>query len=120
MEFDQEYSVPLVLDPGHPNVVYSALASGHPYLWPKRQSGANAILVRSVDGGESWEALNGGFEEISRDFPQALAIDPERPEFVFTSTAKGDVFGSEDRGDSWFRIGVKVPKVSSMTLGVGA
>ena len=59
MDFPHEYSVPLVMHPQNPDVLYSAIAKGQPGQWRKRPTGAESLMIRSQDGGTSWQPLDG-------------------------------------------------------------
>lgn len=113
MEFDQEYSIPMVTDPRDEDVVYSAVAYGNPNQWRKRETGAGASLIRSTDGGETWQALN-TTNEISRFYAEAITLDPSDPDNVFVATRQGHLFGSTDKGETWENLGVQVPEVSDL------
>ena len=114
MEFRQSYSEPLVMHPKDPNILFSALASDQPRRWGERKDGAEAIVIRSTDGGASWQKLNTSFTEITRNFARAIAIDPEAPDNIFLATLSGQLFGSEDGGEHWAALGVTVPRVSDL------
>ena len=92
---------------------YSSLAAGSPGSWRKHEDGAQTILVRSRNGGASWQVLEAD-REITRNYAEAIAIDPQEPDNVFVLTRKGQLFGSTDAGDTWKSLGVKVPEVSNM------
>ena len=113
MEFEQEYSIPMVVNPKNEDVVYSAVAYGNPNEWRKRDSGAGASLIRSKDGGATWQALN-ATPEIACYFPEAITMDPSEPDNVFVATRAGQLFGSDDGGDTWSSLGVQTPEVSDM------
>ncbi len=108
--FDQEYSIPLVLNPKQPNIVYSALAKGYERLW-KRPSGAEGLVIRSEDGGHTWTGLQNGLAEFSQHMAVSLAIDESQPESVYAALSNGDLVGSRDGGDSWAKLGPNVPRV---------
>ncbi len=113
MDIDREYAIPMVMHPSDPNVLYSSLAAGSPGSWRKHEDGAQTILVRSRNGGASWQVLEAD-REITRNYAEAIAIDPQEPDNVFVLTRKGQLFGSTDAGDTWKSLGVKVPEVSNM------
>ena len=113
LEFEQEYSIPMVQHPTKPNVLYSALAKGQPGAWRSRDDGAQATMIRSEDGGKSWQALDTP-PEIVRDYAESFALDPDEPDNVFVATRAGEIFRSKDGGDSWASLGVKVRNVSDM------
>lgn len=113
-EFKEEYSVPLTIHPKNPNVIYSAIANGQPGAWRKRQSGAEAFLIQSTDGGKSWKKLEGEVSKASKSFVESFAFDPGSSERMYAAQRNGDLFGSEDSGSSWFKLDVKSPDVSDM------
>ena len=113
MEFEQEYSIPMVVNPKNEDIVYSAVAYGNPNEWRRRDSGAGASLIRSKDGGTTWQALN-ATPEIACYFPEAITMDPSEPDNVFVATRAGQLFASDDGGDTWSSLGVQTPEVSDM------
>lgn len=114
MNFPHEYSVPLVMHPKNPDVIFSALAKGQPGQWRKRQSGAESLLIRSKDGGKSWQQLDGNDPTIGKDFPEAIAFDPSDPNRVYAGVRGGELYSSPDGGDRWDKLGVKLSSVADM------
>ncbi len=114
MDFPHEYSVPLVMHPKNPNVLFSALAKGQPGQWRKRETGAESMLIRTTDGGKSWQPLNGTMSTQGKDFPEAIALDPADPNRVFAAMRGGELYASADGGDKWKKLDVKVGAVSDM------
>jgi hypothetical protein len=114
MDFPHEYSVPLVMHPKNSALLYSAVAKGQPGQWRKRPTGAEALVIRTKDGGKTWKQLDGNVSEISSDFAEAIVIDPEDPNRVYAGLRSGKLYGSEDGGDTWASLGVKVSSLSDM------
>lgn len=114
MDFPHEYSVPLVMHPKNPDVLYSALAKGQPGQWRKRPTGAESIIIRTLDGGKHWQQLNGNISEISKNFAEAIAIDESDPDRLYVALRSGDLYASDDSGESWTKLEVKVSSVSDM------
>jgi photosystem II stability/assembly factor-like uncharacterized protein len=114
LEMPQEYSVPLTMQPGNPRILLSALAHGQPNSW-RRPTGAESVVIRSWDGGESWEPLSKGLEDVSMNFAEAIAFDESSPDHVYAALRNGELYASDDCGDSWTKLDVKVPNVASMT-----
>jgi photosystem II stability/assembly factor-like uncharacterized protein len=116
MNFTQEYSVPLVRDPHDPNRLYSALASGTAGRWRKRDSGAEAVMIRSQDGGESWQGVGPGID--GKEFPEAIVADAVTAGRLHAACRNGDFYTSDDAGDSWRRLNldVKIDDLSSLAL----
>lgn len=113
-DFSQEYSVPLVMHPKNPDVLYTALANGQPGQWRKRSSGAESFIIRSQDGGKSWSKLDGDHPEIKRSFPEALVIRDDQPDHLYAALRSGDIYRSEDGGNSWTGLGVKIPSITDL------
>jgi len=114
MEFSQEYSVPLIMHPKNPKVLYSAMAHGQPGRWRRRPTGAESIIVRTKDGGSKWEQLEGGLSEVSKGFAEAVIIDEAKPEHLYAALRNGDLYSSQDSGDSWAKMDISVSSVSDM------
>lgn len=115
LDFSQEYSVPLTMNPKDHNVLYSALAHGQPNQW-RRETGAESLVIRSKDGGKSWERLERGIVEASKEFPEAIVVDEEDPNRVYAACRNGEFYTSADGGDSWSGMDVKIPGVSDVKL----
>ena len=60
-------------------------------------------VFRSVDGGETWTKTVDGLADLD---VHDMAIAPGAPSRVLVST-NGEVFWSDDRGDTWTPVGVK-------------
>lgn len=116
MNFEQDYSVPLIRDPHDPQRLYSALAKGTAGRWRKRDSGAEAVMIRSVNGGKSWEGVGRGID--GREFPEAIAADAVIAGRVHAACRNGDFYTSDDAGDSWrpLNLGLKIDDLSSLAL----
>lgn len=118
-EFKEEYSVPLTIHPKKHNVLYSAIANGQPGQWRKRESGAEAFVIRSTDGGKTWKKLEGALSQANRSFVESFAFDPVNPDRMYAAQQNGDLFGSEDSGESWFKLNFKAPELSDMKAAHG-
>jgi photosystem II stability/assembly factor-like uncharacterized protein len=69
------------------------------YAWIQEEPGAPVgVLVRSADGGATWEALPHGPQGNQRIY--SLAIDPRSPGTLYAGTEKA-VYKSVDGGLSW-------------------
>ncbi|HWP56710.1 MAG TPA: hypothetical protein VNL14_02355 [Candidatus Acidoferrales bacterium] len=114
LDFSQEYSVPLTMHPRNPDIVYSALAHGTPGRWRRGGVGADGIVIRTKDGGKSWEKVNGKFTELNNYFAGAIAFDQGNPNFIYAAVTNGELYMSDDGGDTWSEMGTKVRRVSDM------
>ena len=113
-EFREEYSIPLAVHPKKTNLIYSVVANGQPGQWRKRPSGAEAFLIQSTDGGKSWKKLDNELARANRSFVESFAFDPADPDRMYAAQQNGDLFGSENAGESWFKLDVKLPALSDM------
>jgi photosystem II stability/assembly factor-like uncharacterized protein len=116
MNFTQEYSVPLALDPQNPKHVFSALANGQPPRWRGRPSGAESAIICSDDGGKNWHSVAKGIE--AQKFPEAIAVDDVAGDRVYAACRNGDFYISNDGGESWEDMGLNlgVDDLSSITV----
>ncbi len=115
MEFMQEYSVPLVMHPRRPDVLFSSVAHGTPGAW-RRPTGAEAAIIRTLDGGKTWQQLGGRSSELSGFFAGAIAIDEAEPDYVYAALNSGEVIASNDGGDSWVRLGIQAPRAADLKV----
>ena len=76
-------------------------------------------VYRSRSGGDDWEALTGGLPQehcyvnVLRD---ALAVDRADPCGLYFGTTGGQVYASNDEGDSWVPIVRDLPAVLSVEV----
>lgn len=68
---------------------------------------AQAHLYRSVGGG-AWERLSGGLPEPLDFMAYALIPDPARSGRLYAGLANGDIWQTEDFGDTWIKLRVNV------------
>ena len=110
----EEYSVPLVMHPTDPNILYAAVANGQPGQWRRRETGAESAIIRTKDGGKIWEKIDGGLPDLQKKFPEAIAIDEANTNHVYAALRSGEFYASEDAGNSWRKLDVEFPSVSNM------
>jgi hypothetical protein len=84
----------------------------------ERMSIAGGLFVaRTSDGGKSWETFREGLpQEHAYDVIYRHALDASGDRLCFGSTT-GNVYVSEDRGESWRCVGHNFPPVHSMRFG---
>lgn len=76
--------------------------------------GGGLFVARTQDGGESWEALREGLpQEDAYDVVYRHALDARDGVVCFGSTT-GNVYVSEDRGESWRCVGNNLPPIHSV------
>jgi len=72
------------------------------------------FVARTEDGGQTWTQLRKGLPgEHAYDVVYRHALDVEGSTVVFGSTT-GNLYVSEDRGDSWQAIGHNLPPIYSV------
>ncbi len=100
---DRHYGVACAADPDQPDLWYVSVSPGP----GKAHSigNARAHIYRSEQG-NSWERLGGGLPQPLDSMPYGLATVPGRPGLVIATLKNGQVWGSEDHGESWSQLPV--------------
>jgi hypothetical protein len=87
-------------------------------------------MFRSLDHGVSWHQLTGGLPESMEQMIWNLSVDPENPDHLYAGTgeaqgqrsensvARGGVWLSTNRGDSWQPIYEGPNTVRSVCVGL--
>jgi photosystem II stability/assembly factor-like uncharacterized protein len=100
---DTFYVIPL--DPGHGRV----MPEGHAAVW------------RTRDAGSSWQRLDRGLPERDAHLGvlrEGMAIDDYDVPGLYFGTSTGQVFASNDEGESWSEIAGYLPAISSVDVAV--
>jgi photosystem II stability/assembly factor-like uncharacterized protein len=105
----QEYSVPLAIHPSKPLVAFAGLANGTPGAW-RRPTGAEGAIVRTADGGDSWQEVATDVPDGSQRMAIGIAFDPAEPAHVYAAMSDGHVLSSRDGGDSWAQLEVRTAR----------
>jgi hypothetical protein len=105
------YPDALFVDPNDERVLYTAGAGGHPGTWDNNS--ANATVMRSTDGGQTWQETSNGLPLPIRGNIEAMTLHRRGSDVSFyMGTAVGQVFASDDRGQSWTTIAEGLPPIS--------
>ena len=101
-------------------VLYVGVARGVPTEW-NRPTGAEGSLIRTADGGKTWQHLTGGLPDLLNDPIGDLTFDLSDPESMFMGTGRGDagwgqVFLSRDKGATWRHL-IFTASVSALACG---
>ena len=92
------------LVPGHSDMQRTAVDGG-------------LFVARTTDGGESWTQLRNGLpQQNAYDVVYRHALDVDGDVLAFGSTT-GNLYLSEDRGDSWQTVGNNLPPIYSVRFG---
>jgi photosystem II stability/assembly factor-like uncharacterized protein len=100
---DTFYVIPL--DPGHGRV----MPEGHAAVW------------RTRDAGSTWQRLDRGLPERDAHLGvlrEGMAIDNYDVPGLYFGTSTGQVFASNDEGESWSEIADYLPAISSVDVAV--
>ena len=77
-------------------------------------SDGGLFVARTRDGGATWETLREGLpQEHAYDVVYRHALDA-RGDFVCFGSTTGNVYVSEDRGETWRCVGNNFPPVHSV------
>jgi len=104
----------VAVDPADPETAWVVPATSD----EQRIAVHDALCVcRTTDGGRTWEALRAGLPQSGcYDIVFRHGLDLSGDRLAFGSTT-GNVFVSEDRGDSWTCLGNHFPPVYSVRFG---
>ncbi|MPZ14102.1 MAG: hypothetical protein GEU73_06705 [Chloroflexi bacterium] len=106
------YPDALVVWPAQPEVMFVAGASAPPSAW-RQNEGAYTRIARSRDAGRTWEYLEGGLPLATRANIEAMTMNAYPGGFsLFAGTTDGEVFFSEDQGETWSTIAQGLAPVS--------
>lgn len=95
-------------------------ANGSPGFW-RRPSRAECVILRSDDGARSWRELTNGLPDKPPQMAWALVAHPGDPDRLLAGysddeSSAGELYATEDRGDSWRRVDGAFPAVRSIWL----
>jgi photosystem II stability/assembly factor-like uncharacterized protein len=94
----------IVIHPRKPDLMFLGAADVGPGTWMKTHY-AGAKISRSRDGGRTWEMLQSGLPERMQASIEAFClVDWDESASLFAATTAGDVYCSDDTGESWSRI----------------
>jgi photosystem II stability/assembly factor-like uncharacterized protein len=102
----------LVVHPENANLVFTSGGFCQPGGWRTART-ANSRIARSRDAGQNWDYLTGGLPDHIHGNIEALVIEvwPGGSALAAANT-DGDVFYSDDEGDTWSVIARGLPAVS--------
>src|SRR5262245_43261431 len=123
---DRTYAVPVRVHPANSQVLFLGVAQEPPPCWLDRQTKANGAVMRSSDGGASWQQLTGGLPSPCESMVECIEFDPDAPDTVFLGTGgegaryikldKGEIFRSNDRGEKWEKLPLRFPIVYALAV----
>ena len=98
--------IDIAMDPQSPGTVYAAAYQRRRSAFGFNGSGPHSALYKTTDGGASWKKLTKGLPEGGETGRIGLSIYKRNPNIVYAiiEHARGGVFRSEDKGESWTRM----------------
>ena len=93
----------MAIKPDDPKVIFMCV--GH-------VGTAKGRLMRSKDGGKTWEELSLPVEPNS--IMGAMSINPADPNLVFAASRYGYLYRSDDGGDSWAKLRREFPMINQI------
>ena len=114
----RRYAVPLLVSRGKANTVYTAAAGGPPPTWTMDGLGADALLFRSTDRGESFTAMSSadGNPHPMRGMVMRLIGHPEDDHLLFGAMSDGGVIRIDEREEMVALIAEKLPPVYDLAV----
>jgi photosystem II stability/assembly factor-like uncharacterized protein len=106
------YPDAVIVHPRNPDTVFIAGAICGPGEW-RRTKTADARVARSRDGGKHWEYLEGGLPAHIHGNIEGFTLNVwPGGSALFAGTTDGDVFASDDEGETWSTIARRIGAVS--------
>lgn len=113
-----EFGFPMVAHPRRGGTIYTFPLAADEFRVPPN---GQPRVWRSRDGGASWEPLGKGLPEREGYFTvlrDAFSADTLDPAGLYFGTRGGQLYGSNDEGESWRAIAEFLPPVLSVKTGV--
>ena len=107
------YPDAMFLDPYDENIVDMAGSCDAPQDWKARDGNSNATVMKSTDGGISWKTINKGLPIPVVGNIEAMGMYSWDGNVAFIAgTATGEIYFSDDAGESWTVILQDLPPIS--------
>jgi len=111
---NSRYLAHLAFHPDAPQTLFTAGAEVPPPHW-RRPEGCRSQIYRSENQGRSWQALKGGLPNDMRAAPRVVAGDRYAPGWVLVGMQDGDLWLSQDFGESFRRVATSLPALFGLT-----
>ena len=101
-----------VFRPSDTKLIFMTAAQDAPGTW-RTTHFAGARISRSKDGGGTWEILRNGLPDRLQASIEAFCLEEAgNSTSVFAATTSGEIFSSDDLGESWTKIITGLPPIS--------
>jgi photosystem II stability/assembly factor-like uncharacterized protein len=120
------YAVPVGVHLKNSQMLFLGVAEEPPPFWLDRATKANGAIMRSSDGGVSWQQLTDGFPSPFESMVECIEFDPDQPNDVYLGTGgegaryikldKGEIFRSADCGDRWEKLPLSFPIIYALAV----
>jgi hypothetical protein len=111
------FGFPMVVHPREPGVLFTAPQESDEYRFARD---GRLTIYRTRDAGDSWHETRQGLPDNAYVgvLRQAMAIDDLESPGVYFGTNSGQVFCSNDTGDSWTALPCALPRIKSVNVAV--
>lgn len=102
----------IVMHPDDDKLMWIAGTATNPNMWRDNKD-ADSKAMRSHDGGRTWELTLNGWPEHMRAAVEgtSLHVSPQAIS-IFTGNTDGEIWVSDDAGDSWYLAAAGLPPIS--------
>jgi hypothetical protein len=113
---DRHYGWAVAADPQDPNIWYYSASFGPMYAHAENGN-AQAHIFRCKDG-LRFEKLSGGLPSPLPYMPYALVTDPDAAGHLYAGMSNGNIWQTQDYGDSWVQLPVNVGSIHRSMIGL--
>jgi photosystem II stability/assembly factor-like uncharacterized protein len=111
-DFRIGYPDQMVFSPRDDRLMFMAGSSHHPGSW-RQSHHAESTVIRTRDGGKTWDLANHGLPEGMRANLEAMTLVAWPDGYaVFAANTDGEVYLTENEGESWTRIASGLAPIS--------
>lgn len=112
-----QFGFPMVMHPRDSKTLFIVPQESDEY---RMSIDGQLSVYRSKDGGESWEERRKGLPDSSYQgvLRGAMSVDDLDPCGVYFGTTAGQVFHSNDEGESWQALPCQLPRINSVSVAV--
>ncbi len=109
----RSYTVPLAVHPRTDGIIYTAAAAGPPPSWATHANGADAMMFRSLDHGQTFKPIVAKSGSM-RAMVMRLVQSPRNADELFAVLGDGTIMRSRDCGESFVAIASRLPSAYDM------